>query len=199
MRKLRLGVLGSGSGSNYQALHHAITRGELDAEIVLVMSDIAQARILERARAHGVPHAVIDCAGFASKFPDASQQSVARAMQDARVDLICLAGFMRLIKRPLLDAFPGQVINIHPSLLPAFPGLEAWKQALAAGVTETGCTVHHVDEGMDTGPIILQQKVPILPSDDAATLHHRIQQAEHELYPRAVAMWQRKRFQEPEI
>jgi phosphoribosylglycinamide formyltransferase 1 len=186
MRKLRLGVLGSGSGSNYQALHDAITRGELDAEIVMVMSDIPRARILERARDHGVPHALIDCGGFASKFPDASQQQVARTMRDAGADLICLAGFMRLIKRPLLDAFPQRVINIHPSLLPAFPGLEAWKQALSAGVAETGCTVHYVDEGMDTGPIILQQKVPVLPSDEAATLHHRIQQAEHQLYPRAV-------------
>ena len=192
MRKLRLGVLGSGSGSNYQALHDAITRGELDAEIVMVMSDIPQARILERAREHGVPHAVIDCGGFASKFPESSQQQVASNMRDAGVDLICLAGFMRLIKRPLLDAFPERVINIHPSLLPAFPGLEAWKQALSAGVAETGCTVHYVDEGMDTGPIILQQKVPVLSDDDAFSLHQRIQRAEHELYPCAVKMMREK-------
>ena len=186
MRKLRLGVLGSGSGSNYQALHDAITRGELDAEIVMVMSDIPQARILERAHAHGIPHAVIDCGGFASKFPLSAQQNVAQTMLDAGADLICLAGFMRLIKRPLLAAFPQRVINIHPSLLPAFPGLEAWKQALDAGVNETGCTVHYVDEGMDTGPVILQEKVPVLPEDDAQSLHQRIQQAEHRLYPRAV-------------
>lgn len=186
MRKLRLGVLGSGSGSNYQALHDAILRGELDADIVMVMSDMPQARILERAREHGAPHALIDCGGFASKFPAASQAEVARAMQEARVDLICLAGFMRLIKRPLLDAFPQRVINIHPSLLPAFPGLKAWEQALDAKVTETGCTVHYVDEGMDTGPIILQEKVPVLPDDSYASLHQRIQEAEHRLYPQAV-------------
>ncbi len=186
MRKIRLGVLGSGSGSNFQALHDAIRCGELDAEIVMVMSDIPQARILERAHAQGIPHAVIDCGGFASKFPLSAQQHVAQTMLDAGADLICLAGFMRLIKRPLLDAFPQRLINIHPSLLPAFPGLEAWKQALDAGVAETGCTVHHVDEGMDTGPIILQEKVPVLPGDDAHSLHQRIQQTEHRLYPRAV-------------
>ena len=186
MRKLRLGVLGSGSGSNYQALQDAISHGELDAEIVMVMSDIPQARILERAASNGARHAVIDCGGFASKFPEASQRSVAQTMIDAGADVICLAGFMRLIKRPLLEAFPQRVINIHPSLLPAFPGLEAWRQALDAGVAETGCTVHYVDEGMDTGPIILQEKVPVLPDDDAHSLHQRIQQAEHRLYPRAL-------------
>lgn len=186
MRKIRLGVLGSGSGSNYQALYDAISSGELDAEIVMVMSDIPQARILERAQAHGIPKAVMDCCGFASKFPESAQRTVARAMIDAGADLICLAGFMRLIKRPLLEAFPQRVINIHPSLLPAFPGLAAWQQALDAGVTETGCTVHYVDEGMDTGPIILQEKVPVLRDDNAHSLHQRIQEAEHRLYPRAV-------------
>lgn len=186
MRKLRLGVLGSGSGSNYQALHDAIARGELDAEIVMVMSDIPNARILKRASEHGAPHALIDCGGYASKFPAESQSEVARAMRDAQVDLICLAGFMRLIKRPLLDAFPQRVINIHPSLLPAFPGLKAWEQALDAKSIETGCTVHYVDEGMDTGPIILQEKVPVLPTDSYASLHQRIQEAEHRVYPKAV-------------
>ncbi len=186
MRKLHLGVLGSGSGSNYQALHDAITRGDLDAEIVMVMSDIPQARILERAREHGAPHAVIDCRGFASKFPSESQAEVALTMQEAKVDLICLAGFMRLIKSPLLDAFPQRVINIHPSLLPAFPGLKAWEQALDAKVAETGCTVHYVDEGMDTGPIILQHRVPVWPTDSYSSLHQRIQEAEHQLYPQAI-------------
>jgi len=188
MRKLRLGVLGSGSGSNYQALYDAISCGELDAEIAMVMSDVPHARILERAQSHGIPNAVIDCGGFASKFPESSQHQVAQTMIDAGVDLICLAGFMRLIKSPLLDAFPQRVINIHPSLLPSFPGLEAWKQALEALVPETGCTVHYVDQGMDTGPIILQEKVPVLAGDDAQSLHARIQQAEHRLYPRAVEL-----------
>lgn len=192
MRNIRLGVLGSGSGSNYQALHDAIVSGELHAEIVMVMSDVPQARILERAQNHDVPRAVIDCGGFASKFPISAQEYVAQTMLKAGVDLICLAGFMRLIKHPLLGAFPRRVINIHPSLLPSFPGLEAWKQALDAGVTETGCTVHYVDEGMDTGPIILQEKVSVLPEDDSLSLHQRIQQAEHRLYPRAVELLRAK-------
>jgi phosphoribosylglycinamide formyltransferase 1 len=186
MRKLRLGVLGSGSGSNFQALLDAIHAGTLDAEIALVMSDVPDARILERARQAGIPTARIDCQGYAQKFPLASQKLVADAMHAAGAELICLAGFMRLIKRPLLDAFPQRVINIHPSLLPAFPGLEAWKQALDAGVPETGCTVHYVDEGMDTGPIILQENVPVLPDDNEQSLHARIQKAEHRVYPEAL-------------
>lgn len=186
MRTLRLGVLGSGSGSNFQALLDAIQSGSLDAQIVLVMSDVPEARILERARAAGLPTAVIDCCGFASKFPEVAQKEVAAAMREAGADLICLAGFMRLIKAPLLAEFPQRVINIHPSLLPAFPGLEAWKQALDAGVSEAGCTVHYVDAGMDTGPHILQAKVPVHADDTYATLHARIQAEEHRIYPEAV-------------
>lgn len=186
MRTIRLGVLGSGTGSNFQALLDAIQAGELDAEIVLVMSDVPQAQILERARRVGIPASVIDCRGYATKFPEEAQHEVAAAMRDAGADLICLAGFMRLIKAPLLAMFPQRVINIHPSLLPAFPGLEAWKQALDAGVTEAGCTVHYVDAGMDTGPHILQAKVPVFPDDSYATLHARIQAEEHRIYPEAV-------------
>ena len=188
MRTIRLGVLGSGSGSNFQALLDAIAAGELNAEVVLVMSDVPQARILERARNAAVPATMIDCRGFATKFPEQAQKEVTAAMRDAGVDLICLAGFMRLIKAPLLGAFPQRVINIHPSLLPAFPGLEAWKQALDAGVAETGCTVHYVDVGMDTGPHILQTKVPVLANDTYATLHARIQKEEHCIYPEAVRL-----------
>jgi phosphoribosylglycinamide formyltransferase 1 len=186
MRTIRIGVLGSGSGTNFQALLDAIQSSELNADIVLVMSDVPQARILERARKADIPATLIDCRGFANKFPDEVQSEVAAAMRDAGADLICLAGFMRLIKAPLLNAFPQRVINIHPSLLPAFPGLEAWKQALDAGVSETGCTVHYVDAGMDTGPHILQAKVPVLTDDTYATLHARIQEAEHRIYPEAV-------------
>jgi len=188
MRTIRLGVLGSGSGTNFQALLDAIAAGELNAQIVLVMSDVPQAGILERARKAEVPTGVIDCRGFATKFPEAAQLEVAAAMREARVDLICLAGFMRLIKAPLLDAFPQRVINIHPSLLPAFPGLDAWKQALDACVAETGCTVHYVDAGMDTGPHILQANVPVLAADTYATLHARIQKEEHRIYPEAVRL-----------
>lgn len=184
---IKLGVLGSGSGSNMQAIMDAIDAGNLNAEIVLVMSDFPDAYILERARNAGLCAEVIDCGGFMTKFPDESQSAVAAKLKEAGVDLVCLAGFMRLVKQPLLDVFPGRILNIHPSLLPAYPGLMAWKQAVDDGATESGCTVHHVDAGMDTGPIILQSRVPVLPNDDAATLHARIQVEEHSLYPRAIA------------
>jgi len=182
-----LGILGSGSGSNLQAILDAIAAGHLPARIALVLSDNPDAFILQRARRHGIPTGHIDCRGFHSKFPAEAQQETADRLHAAGADLVCLAGFLRLVKRPLLDAFPNRIINIHPSLLPAFPGLESWKQALAAGVPETGCTVHFVDDGMDTGPAILQQRVPILPDDSAASLHARIQQVEHRLYPAAIA------------
>lgn len=181
-----LGVLGSGSGSNMQAILDAIESGTLDARIALVLSDHPGAYILERAKKHGIPTGIIDCRGFKTRFPEEAQQETAARLRDAGVDLVCLAGFLRLVKRPLLAAFPGRIINIHPSLLPAFPGLEAWKQALSAGARETGCTVHFVDAGMDTGPVILQEKVPVLPGDTDRTLHARIQTLEHRLYPEAI-------------
>jgi phosphoribosylglycinamide formyltransferase-1 len=181
-----LGVLGSGSGSNMQAILDAIQSGDLNARIALVLSDQPGAFILERARQHGIPAGIIDCRGFRTKFPDEAQHETAAQLQAAGVEIVCLAGFMRLVKRPLLDAFPNRILNIHPALLPAFPGLEAWKQALDAGVGETGATVHFVDEGMDTGPAIAQEKVPVLPGDTASSLHARIQQAEHRLYPAAI-------------
>ncbi len=181
-----LGVLGSGSGSNSQSIYEAIQSGELKAEIVVVMSDNPDAYILERARSWGVPAEVIDCGGFKTKFPDESQQTVADRLKEYGVDLVCLAGFMRLVKAPLLNAFPQRIVNIHPSLLPNFPGLHAWEQAVNAGATESGCTVHYVDCGMDTGPILGQAKVPVLPDDTAATLHARIQVEEHRLYPAMI-------------
>ncbi len=185
---LRLGVLGSGSGSNMQAILDAIREGRLDAKIVLVLSDNPDAFILQRARDAGLPTALIDCRGFAQKFPTEAQQETAAALQAAGAEIICLAGFMRLVKRPLLDAFPRRILNIHPSLLPAYPGLHAWEQAVADGATESGCTVHLVDDGMDTGPIIAQARVPLLPTDTPATLHARIQIEEHRLYPEAIKM-----------
>ena len=169
-----------------QAILDAIDAGTLAARIALVLSDNPDAFILERARRRGIPIGLIDCGGLRTKFPDDTQAATAARLQDAGVELVCLAGFLRLVKRPLLDAFPQRILNIHPSLLPAFPGLESWKQALVAGVPETGCTVHVVDEGMDTGPVILQERVPVLPGDTAATLHARIQEAEHRLYPAAI-------------
>ena len=181
-----LGILGSGSGSNMQAILDAIDTGTLDARIGLVLSDNPQAFILERARQRGIETGIIDCRGFRTKFPEEAQQETADRLKAAGVDLVCLAGFLRLVKRPLLDAFPQRILNIHPALLPAFPGLDAWKQALDAGVSETGATVHFVDEGMDTGPVILQERVPVLPGDTAESLHARIQIAEHRLYPEAI-------------
>jgi len=181
-----LGILGSGSGSNMQAILDAIDAGTLDARITLVLSDRPDAFILERARGRGIATGVIDCGGFRTKFPDEAQAETAARLQAAGVELVCLAGFLRLVKRPLLDAYPGRILNIHPALLPAFPGLESWKQALAAGVSETGCTVHFVDAGMDTGPVILQERVPVLPGDTPESLHARIQVAEHRLYPAAI-------------
>jgi phosphoribosylglycinamide formyltransferase-1 len=182
-----LGVLGSGSGSNMQAILDAIDAGTLDARIALVLSDNPDAFILERARKRGIETGVIDCRGFKTKFPEEAQLETADRLRAAGVELVCLAGFLRLVKRPLLDAFPDRILNIHPALLPAFPGLESWKQALDAGASESGCTVHFVDEGMDTGPIILQESVPVLPGDTAESLHARIQVVEHRLYPAAVA------------
>lgn len=185
---MRLGILGSGTGSNMQALLDAIAAGTLDAEIALVLSDNPDAYILERAANAGLPTGVIDCRGFKTKFPDEAQAETAAALKAAGVELVCLAGFMRLVKSPLLEAFPERILNIHPALLPAYPGLQAWKQAIDDGATESGCTVHYVDGGMDTGPVILQAKIPVFPDDTADTLHQRIQVEEHRLYPEAIRL-----------
>lgn len=170
-----------------QAILDAIRAGSLDAEIALVLSDHPEAYILQRARDASLPTALIDCRGYRSKFPDEAQAETAQALQEAGVELVCLAGFMRLLRPPLLDPFADRIINIHPSLLPEYPGLEAWTQAVEAGATESGCTVHYVDAGMDTGPIIAQARVPVLPEDTPATLHARIQEQEHRIYPAAIA------------
>lgn len=184
-----LGILGSGSGSNMQAILEAIAAGKLSAEIGLVLADKPEAYILERARKWGIPTGVIDCGGYRSRFPEEAQRVTAARLLKAGVDIVCLAGFLRLVKAPLLEAFPERILNIHPSLLPAFPGLAAWKQALEAGAHEAGCTVHLVDGGMDTGPVILQESVPIFPGDTPEELHARIQVLEHRLYPEAVRRW----------
>jgi phosphoribosylglycinamide formyltransferase-1 len=187
MAKLKLGILGSGKGSNYRAIQEAILGGALDAETVIVLSDVQSAGILELARGYGARAQYVDPGKFRTKMEPDAEQRVASLLADAGVELVILAGYMRMVKAPLLDAFPGRIINIHPSLLPAFPGLEAWKQALLAGAPETGCTVHYVDGGMDTGPIIAQRKVPVLAGDTPESLHARIQVAEHEVYPAVVA------------
>ena len=184
---LRLGVLGSGKGSNFHAIAHAIAAGTLAAEVRIVISDVETAGILSLARERGLRAEFVAPGRFKTKLEPEAEERVVTLLKDADVELVVLAGYMRMIKPPLLDAFPRRIINIHPSLLPAFPGLEAWKQALAAGATETGCTVHFVDGGMDTGEVIAQSAVAIFPSDTPEELHARIQVAEHELYPAVIA------------
>lgn len=192
MGKLRLGILGSGKGSNFRAILSAIQAGELDAEVALVLSDVPGAGILTFAEEAGLArHALIE-PKFKTKLSPEVEQEAVRLLQEAQVDLVVLAGYMRMVKAPLLEAFSRRMINIHPSLLPKFPGLEAWKQALDAGETKTGCTVHYVDDGMDTGEIIAQAEVPILPGDTAASVHARIQVAEHQLYPEVVRRFTEK-------
>ena len=182
----RFGVLGSGKGSNFRALAEAWRAGTLGCTPVIVLSDIGTAGILDLAREFGIPGHFVAPGPFRTKMSPEAEGEIVRLLEEARVDFVVLAGFMRVIKEPLLRAFPGRILNIHPSLLPAFRGLEAWRQALEAGVPEAGCTVHLVDEGVDTGRILGQSRVPVLPGDTAETLHARIQVAEHELYPRMV-------------
>jgi phosphoribosylglycinamide formyltransferase 1 len=187
MEKLKIGVLGSGKGSNFRAIADAIARGDLAADVRIVISDCADAGILTLARERGFRAEYVDPGKFRTKMEPANEQRLVGLLQEAGVELVVLAGYMRMIKAPLLEAFPHRIINIHPSLLPAFPGLEAWTQAVAAGAQETGCTVHYVDAGMDTGEIIAQAKVPVLPNDTPETLHARIQVEEHRLYPQVIA------------
>jgi phosphoribosylglycinamide formyltransferase 1 len=185
--KFRLGVIGSGKGSNFAAIADAIARGEVPAEVALVMSDVESAGILQHARDRGLRGEFVAPGKFRTKLDEEAERVYIQKLQEAGVDLIVLAGFMRILKGDFLRAFHERVVNIHPSLLPAFPGLEAWKQALDYGVKVTGCTVHFVDQGVDSGPIIAQETVPVLDGDTPATLHERIQQAERRLYPRVVA------------
>jgi len=186
MRCLALGVLGSGKGSNFRAIADAIAAGTLDADVRIVISDVEGAGILSLARERGMRAEFLPPGKFKTKLEPEAEERLVAMLRDAGVDLVVLAGYMRMIKAPLLGAFPNRIINIHPSLLPQFPGLEAWKQALLAGVNETGCTVHYVDAGMDSGPIIAQARVPVLPGDTPETVHARIQVAEHELYPAVI-------------
>ncbi len=186
-KQLRLGILGSGKGSNMVAIADAIAAGSVPAEIALVLSDVAEAGILTRAQERGLPTRFIPPGKFRTKLDEEAEAAYIAALKEAGVELVVLAGFMRILKGEFLRAFPQRVINIHPSLLPAFTGLEAWKQALDYGVKFTGCTEHFDDQGVDTGPIIAQQTVPVLSRDDADTLHGRIQFAERQLYPMAIS------------
>jgi phosphoribosylglycinamide formyltransferase-1 len=185
-RPLSIGVLLSGSGTNLQALIDAIAAGALDARVAVVVSNEASAYGLVRARAHGIPAVVVAHGAFPSR--PAFDAAIVEVLRAHDVELVVLAGFMRLVTAVLLNAFPSRVLNIHPALLPAFPGLHAERQALAHGARVTGVTVHFVDEHTDHGPIILQVAVPILPGDDEARLHLRIQQQEHRAYTHAIQL-----------
>ncbi len=186
--KLKLAILGSGSGSNMQSIVDAIEAHTLDAEIVCVLTDVPDAKILERAARHHLPGRYVSCAPFRTKLDGAAQEETIRLMREAGADTVVLAGFMRIVKPALLAAFPNRVLNIHPALLPAFPGLCSWKQALDYGCRVAGCTVHFVDAGTDSGPIIVQKAVPIEPNDTPETLHARIQVQEHIAYPEALRL-----------
>lgn len=186
MNKPRLAILGSGQGTNFVALQEAILAGKLDAEIVLVASDKPDAPILSRAAAFGLPAATLLPSPFKTKLSPEGELALVDLLQKHRAEWVILAGYMRVVKEPLLRAFPHRIVNIHPSLLPAFKGLHAWEQALAAGAIESGCTVHFVNEEVDGGAIIAQERVPILPGDTPDLLHARIQVAEHRLFPAAL-------------
>ena len=180
----RLGILLSGRGSNFLALHTAIVRGELPAVTAVVVSNVAAAPGLERARELGIATACVPAAGFPDRT--AQEDAILAALAAQGVEWVCLAGFMRLLSPRFVRAYPQRILNIHPSLLPAFPGLHAQRQALAHGVKVSGCTVHFVDEELDAGPIVVQRVVPVRADDDEATLAARILEQEHEAYPEAL-------------
>lgn len=185
----RIGILGSGKGSNFASIMKAIKAGTLPVEVALVISDVQGAGILRIAADHGIPHQYVPPGNFRTKLEPEREREYVKLLQDAGVDLVVLAGYMRILKAPFLNAFENRVMNIHPSLLPAFPGLEAWKQALEYGARYAGCTVHFVTPEMDAGPIILQAVVALKENDTAEMLHARIQVEEHRLYVEALRLW----------
>jgi phosphoribosylglycinamide formyltransferase 1 len=187
VKRLPVGILGSGKGSNCRVILERIRLGDLAADARVIISDVLDAPILDIAREFSVANAYLPPGRFRTRLEPEIEEALVKMLRQAGVHLVVLAGFMRVLHAPMLNAFPRRIINIHPALLPKFPGLEAWKQALAAGETVTGCTVHFVDEKIDHGQIIAQREVPILPHDTPESLHTRIQVAEHQLYPAAIA------------
>lgn len=185
----RLAVLGSGKGTNFEAILDAIAAGLLNAEVVIVISDNPTARILDLARDAGIHAVCVPPGPQSSRLDDAAQKEICDRLRASGAELVVLAGFMKRLREPVLSAFPNRILNIHPSLLPLFPGRDAWAQALAAGATETGCTVHLVDAGLDTGTPLAQARVPILPGDTADAVRARINAAERELYPKMIATY----------
>ena len=188
MKKVKIGVLVSGRGSNLQAIIDNIEKGTLSAELAVVISDQADAYALERARKHNVPAVHVSAKGYRGKRDDYDALLV-KELQKRNVELVCLAGFMRIITPALIKAFPNRILNIHPALLPSFPGLHVQKAAIEHGAKFSGCTVHFVDEGMDTGPIIIQAVVPVLDNDTEDSLSERILKQEHKIYSRAIQLY----------
>jgi len=187
VKRLPVGILGSGKGSNCRVILERIRSGDLAADARVIISDVLDAPTLDIAREFSVANAYLPPGRFRTRLEPEIEEALVKMLRQAGVHLVVLAGFMRVLHAPMLNAFPRRIINIHPALLPKFPGLEAWKQALAAGETVTGCTVHFVDEKIDHGQIIAQHEVPILPHDTPESLHARIQVAERQLYPAAIA------------
>ncbi|MDB4470740.1 phosphoribosylglycinamide formyltransferase [Deltaproteobacteria bacterium] len=185
-RKLKLGVLASGGGTNLQSIIDQCQQQQIDAEIVLVLCNNPDAGALERAEKAGLQNTCINHRDFSDR--QSFDRAVVSALQEAGAELIVLAGFMRIISEVFVTAFPQRIINIHPALLPAFPGLHVQKKALEYGARFAGCTVHFVDTGVDTGPIIMQAVVPVLDDDSEATLSARILQQEHQIYPKAIQL-----------
>jgi phosphoribosylglycinamide formyltransferase 1 len=183
---VKIGILGSGRGSNCRAILQGIRNGKLNAKAAVVVSDVLDAPILEIAREFGVANAYLPPGHFRTRLEPRVEAQLVEMLQGAEVEVVVLAGFMRVLKEQMLAAFPRRIVNIHPSLLPKFPGLEAWKQALAANEKWTGVTVHYVDEKVDHGDVIAQRKVPVMPGDTPESLHARIQEVEHVLYPEAL-------------
>ncbi len=190
--RLRIGALASGGGSNVQSIIDRIEGGELAAEIVILLSDNPDAGVLRRAGNHGIPYRVISPGEFRDRADH--DRALIRALQEKGVELVILAGYMRIISEEFIQSFPGRIMNIHPALLPAFPGIHVQKKAADYGVRFSGCTVHFVDEGMDTGPIIIQAVVPVLPGDTGETLGARILKQEHRIYPEAIRLFAENRL-----
>src|SRR5437773_1327945 len=186
---VNIGILGSGKGSNCRAILQSIRDGKLDAKAIVVISDVLEAPILEIAGEFGVPNAYLPPGHFRTRLEPIVEEQLVEMLLNAGAEIVILAGFMRVLKEPMLAAFPRRIVNIHPSLLPKFPGIESWKQALEAGERITGCSVHYVDAGIDSGEIIAQRKVPVLPGDTLESLHARIQIAERALYPEVIAQF----------
>jgi len=189
---LRIGALASGGGSNVQSIIDQIETGKLHAEIVVLLSDNPDAGVLQRAERHGITHQVIEPHAFQAR--EDHDRAMIRALKEHNADLVVLAGYMRVISPEFVASFPGRIMNIHPALLPSFPGIHVQQKAADYGVRFSGCTVHFVDEGTDTGPIIIQAVVPLLPGDTGETLGGRILKQEHRIYPEAIRLFSQGRL-----